>query len=113
VSLSDDSPAALAESSSIKAPPAISTKLTPAIGPLPVLPVWGSVDGVGSVVVVEFGIEVGRIDVVVLDGVVVDDVEDVGTVVSASVVGGTGHVQTITLSKATYLRPVATPTPEI
>ena len=85
----------------------------PAIGPLSVLPVWGSVDGVGSVVVVELAIEVGSIDVVVLDVVLVDDVDEVGIVVATSVVGGTGHVQTITLSKATYLRPVVTPTPEI
>jgi hypothetical protein len=115
VSLSDESGLVLTVRSSNRPPTAISTRLTPARGPLPELPVCGSVDVTGSVVVV-LGIELTRpVGVGGGVGVVVEvDVVDVDVVdVDEPVVGVVGHSQTITLSKATYLRPVVTPMPEI
>ena len=113
MSLSDESGLVLTVRRSNTAPTAISTTLTPAMGLLPLPPVCGNVDVTGSVVDV-LGIEVSRtgvvVEVVLLEVVLV---EDVGIDVDVLVVGGTGHSQTITLSKATYLRPVVTPMPEI
>ena len=114
--MSDESGLVLTVRSSNRPPTAISARLTPARGPLPELPVCGSVDVTGSVVVV-LGIELTRpVGVGGGVGVVVDVdvVEDVDVVdVDEPVVGVVGHSQTITLSKATYLRPVVTPMPEI